>query len=138
LIDVESAKMANRLLQLGNHLIPPADLTRIDGQVVLITGAAQGTYPSNVKETFLIQGCIGIRRAVAELLALKGAKIAINDLDEKKAKVAVKELQAAGHDAFCYCGDILEVEFPLRLIKAVIERFGRIIILINNAGMGRS
>jgi 3-oxoacyl-[acyl-carrier protein] reductase len=130
--------MADRLLQLSNHLIPPADLTRIDGQVVLITGAAQGTFPSNVKETFLIQGCIGIGRAAAELLASRGAKIAINDLDEKRANIAVKKLQAAGHDAFCYCGDILDVEFPPRLIRAVIERFGRINILINNAGMGGS
>jgi len=130
--------MADRLLQLSNHLTPPADLTRIDGQVVLITGAAQGTFPSTVKETFLIQDCIGIGRAAAELLASRGAKIAINDLDEKKANVAVKELQAAGYDAFCYCGDVLDVEFPPLLIQAVIERFGRINILINNAGMENS
>lgn len=129
--------MADRLHQLSNHLTQPTDLTRIDGQVVLITGAAQGTCSGSEKEEFLIQSCIGIGRAAAELLASKGAKIAINDLDEKKANLAVKELQAAGHDAFCYCGDVLDVEFPPRLIKAVIERFGRINILINNAGTRR-
>jgi 3-oxoacyl-[acyl-carrier protein] reductase len=48
----------------------------------------------------------------------------------------VQELQAAGYDAFCYCGDVLDVEFPPRLIKAVIERFGKINVLINNAGIG--
>jgi len=130
--------MADRLVQLGNHLIQPADLTRIDGQVVLITGAAQGTCPSNEMKKFLIQNWIGIGRAAAELLASRGAKIAINDLDEKKANIAVKELKQAGHDVFCYCGDVLDVEFPPRLIKAVIERFGRINILINNAGMWSS
>ncbi|TVY47624.1 putative oxidoreductase [Lachnellula occidentalis] len=110
--------MTDRLAQLSNHLTQPPDPTRLDGQVVLITGAAQG-----------------IGRATAELLASKGAKIAINDLDEKRANAAVEALQAAGHEAFCYCGDVLDVTFPPRLIKAVLERFGRINVLVNSAGM---
>ncbi|TVY18048.1 putative oxidoreductase [Lachnellula arida] len=110
--------MADRLAQLSNHLTQPSDPTRLDGQVVLITGAAQG-----------------IGRATAELLASKGAKIAINDLDEKRANAAVEALKEAGHEAFCYCGDVLDVGFPPRLIKAVVERFSKINILVNSAGI---
>jgi len=127
--------MADRLAQLSNHLTLPTDLTRLDGQVVLITGAAQGKSTNLVKENNETQRDTGIGRATAELLASKGAKIAINDLDEEKANVAVKTLQAAGYDAFCYCGDVLDVNFPPRLIKAVIEKFGRINVLVNSAGM---
>lgn len=38
----ETTKMVDRVLQISNHLTPSGDLSRVDGQVVLITGAAQG------------------------------------------------------------------------------------------------
>jgi short-subunit dehydrogenase involved in D-alanine esterification of teichoic acids len=44
-------------------------------------------------------------------------------------------LTAAGYDAMCLCGDILDPIFPAKLVNGVIARFGKINILINNAGM---
>jgi len=112
---------SNRLQQVQSHLKVPdpfaQDRTRIDGHVVLITGAAQG-----------------IGRATASLLARQGAKIAINDLDEAKAKLAVDELTAAGHEAFHVAGNMLDESFPQKLVGAVIRRYGKINCLINNAG----
>jgi 3-oxoacyl-[acyl-carrier protein] reductase len=111
--------------------------TRLDGQVVLITGAAQGpkSFFDPKNDAYWE---IGIGRATAEMLARQGAKIAINDLDKIKAKAAVDELTAAGHEAFYLAGDMLDRTFPVKLVEAVLTKFGKINCLINNAGQSSS
>lgn len=47
----------------------------------------------------------------------------------------MEELTAEGYEALYLAGDLLDEAYPPRLIKAVLERFGKINILINNAGM---
>jgi 3-oxoacyl-[acyl-carrier protein] reductase len=127
-----------RLQQIRKHIVNSGsirnDPTRLDGQVVLITGAAQGQISLSdlVCEAY---HKTGIGRATADLLARQGAKIAINDLDKIKAESAVDELTAAGHEAFYLVGDMLDETFPSKLVQAVIARFGKINCLINNAGM---
>ncbi|KAI9930785.1 hypothetical protein ASPWEDRAFT_739238 [Aspergillus wentii DTO 134E9] len=110
----------NRLRQVQNHLEandPVADPSRIDGHVIIITGAAQG-----------------IGRSAAILLAQKGAKIALNDLDVTKAQEVVDEIRAAGGEAECYPGNVLDEAFPQRLVDAVLARWRVIHGLVNNAG----
>jgi 3-oxoacyl-[acyl-carrier protein] reductase len=125
---------ADRLQQVNEHLVSlEKDQTRIDGHVVLITGAAQGQNPQT-SFRYIAHTERGIGRAAANLLAQQGAKIAINDVDEAKARMAVEELTAAGHEAFCLSGDMLNESFPDQLVKAVVARFGKINCLINNAG----
>ncbi|KAJ5455155.1 hypothetical protein N7475_010276 [Penicillium sp. IBT 31633x] len=112
--------MAQRLQQISNQLArdtQPSDPSRIDGQVVLITGGAQG-----------------IGRATASLLASKGAKIVLADVDEAKANQAVKELRAAGYEAVCVVGDAVHEEFPAKAVEAALNAFGKVNCLVNNAG----
>jgi 3-oxoacyl-[acyl-carrier protein] reductase len=77
----------------------------------------------------------GIGRAAAILLARKGAKIAINDLDAEKAEEVVREIRGAQGEAASFPGNVLDEEFPRRLVDSVLQRWGKINCLINNAGM---
>ncbi|KAJ5906375.1 uncharacterized protein N7473_003291 [Penicillium subrubescens] len=113
--------MANtRLDQIQSHLGPNGlemDPTRVDGHVIIITGAAQG-----------------IGRSAAILLAQRGAKVAINDLDSEKAADVVREIRSLGHIAEAFPGDALDEKFPDQLITRVRAKWGKINCLINNAG----
>ncbi|KAJ5816511.1 hypothetical protein N7447_008744 [Penicillium robsamsonii] len=112
--------MAQRLQQISNQLAhnnQPHDPSRIDGHVVFITGGAQG-----------------IGRAAATLLASKGAKIVLADVDETKANEAVKELRLEGYEAACVVGDALDEAFPAKAVAAALKAFGKVNCLINNAG----
>ncbi|KAL1876804.1 hypothetical protein Plec18167_005214 [Paecilomyces lecythidis] len=112
--------MNERLRQIHHHFEPTDPITdpsRIDDQVVIITGAAQG-----------------IGRAAAVLLARKGAKIAINDLDKDKAEDVVREIRQFQGEAESFAGNVLDEEFPPRLVESVLQKWGKINCLINNAG----
>jgi NAD(P)-dependent dehydrogenase (short-subunit alcohol dehydrogenase family) len=76
----------------------------------------------------------GIGRAAALLLARKGGRIAINDLDPAKARAVVEELTSAGYEADSFPGDVLAADFSARVVEDVLARFGKINCLINNAG----
>lgn len=87
------------------------------GQVAIVTGSGQG-----------------IGAATAKLLAQQGAKVVISDIDQGKADTIVRDISEAGGDAFSHCGDVTDAEFPDKLIKATIEKYGKLNILVNNAG----
>ncbi|OJI99670.1 hypothetical protein ASPVEDRAFT_51050 [Aspergillus versicolor CBS 583.65] len=89
----------------------------MDGQVVIITGGAQG-----------------IGRAAAILLGQRGAKIAISDLDKEKAEDVVREIREFQGEAESFPGNVLDEDFPPRLVESVLKRWGKINCLINNAG----
>jgi 3-oxoacyl-[acyl-carrier protein] reductase len=92
----------------------------LEEKVALVTGAAQG-----------------IGRAVALLLAQKGADIAISDINLEKAEETVKEIEAIGRKALALKADVANMGEVERMIEAVLERFGKIDILVNNAGIAR-
>lgn len=77
----------------------------------------------------------GIGRSAALLLASKGAKIGVNDMDRAKAQQVVDEIRAMGQQAECYPGDVLDSSFPDRFVAAMLTKWGAINGLINNAGM---
>jgi 3-oxoacyl-[acyl-carrier protein] reductase len=68
-------------------------------------------------------------------LARKGAKIAVNDLDKDKAEDVVREICGFQGEAESFPGNVLDEEFPTRLVESVLQRWGKINCLINNAGM---
>ncbi|KAJ5557006.1 hypothetical protein N7494_000921 [Penicillium frequentans] len=111
--------MANhRLNQIQNHLVSlDIDPTRVDGHVIIITGAARG-----------------IGRSAAILLAQKGAKVAINDLDSIKAQETAQEIRKLGGIAEAFPGNMLDETFPAELVAGVLTKWGKINCLINNAG----
>jgi 3-oxoacyl-[acyl-carrier protein] reductase len=83
-------------------------------------------------------GSRGIGRAIALRLAADGAAVAVNYRgNEAAAKEVVEEVTAVGGKAIALQGDVAEPEAPEALVKATIEAFGKIEILINNAGIIR-
>ncbi len=89
------------------------DLT---GKVALITGAAQG---------------IGL--GTAKRLAASGANVLLTDINEDKGELAIKEI--AGSSFFR--ADVSREEDIKRMIEVVMERYGRLDILVNNAWAGK-
>jgi len=86
----------------------------LDDKVAIVTGSARG-----------------IGRATAELLSEHGAKVVINDLDADLAAQAADEI--AGETAV-YGGDLTKPEAPEALIQTAIRAWGKIDIIVNNAG----
>ncbi len=90
------------------------------GRVAIVTGAGRG-----------------MGRAVAARLAAGGAKLVVNDLDADSAERAVGALQESGAEALATPGDVTSSADVARMVARALERFGRIHVLINNAGVLR-
>jgi 3-oxoacyl-[acyl-carrier protein] reductase len=86
----------------------------LDGKSAIVTGSARG-----------------IGRATAELLVEQGAQVLINDLDGDIAEQAAGEI--AGETAV-FAGDLTKPGVPEELVQKAIDSFGKIDIIVNNAG----
>jgi NAD(P)-dependent dehydrogenase (short-subunit alcohol dehydrogenase family) len=100
---------------------PTFDLSRrLADQVAMVTGGAQG-----------------IGYAIATRLAAEGASVAILDVNGSGARDAAASLAAEGHDAIGLAGNVTQRDQVQSAIEIVVRRFGRLSILINNAGIVR-
>jgi NAD(P)-dependent dehydrogenase (short-subunit alcohol dehydrogenase family) len=93
-------------------------LGRLRGKVALVTGAAKG-----------------IGKATAELFAREGARLVITDVDEAGLSRVRERLAGAGAEVEAVVGDVSVVEDARRMISTAVERFGRIDVLVANAGI---
>lgn len=96
------------------------DKFKLDGKVALVTGAS-----------------VGLGRAMAEALAEAGADIAAHCHHAGEADETCAALEKIGRETFSVAGDMSEKDAPRKIVEQVVEKFGRIDILINNAGMIR-
>jgi NAD(P)-dependent dehydrogenase (short-subunit alcohol dehydrogenase family) len=91
----------------------------LKNRVAIVTGAASPR---------------GLGRATAQLFAEQGARVAILDLSAEAAAAAAKEI---GPDHLGLACDVTNKEDCERAAKAVLERFGQIDVLVNNAGISQ-
>lgn len=93
-------------------------MTSLGGKVAIITGASSG-----------------IGRAIAERLAQDGALVVVNYVtNEAKAQQVVSAIHDKGGKAVAVQADVSQVAEARRLVRETFQRFGRLDILINNAG----
>ena len=78
----------------------------------------------------------GLGRAHALLLASRGARVVVNDLGPGAETVA-EEIRAAGGEARAAIGSVTDVEFVQAMVADTLAAWGRIDLLVNNAGMLR-
>jgi NAD(P)-dependent dehydrogenase (short-subunit alcohol dehydrogenase family) len=98
---------------------------RLDGQIAIVTGAGQG-----------------LGRCHALALAERGAKVVVNDLggadgESKNANAVVAEIKAAGGEAMAHGANVANMDQVSDMVAKTMEAWGRVDILINNAGILR-
>jgi 3-oxoacyl-[acyl-carrier protein] reductase len=89
----------------------------IAGQVAVVTGAGRG-----------------IGAATAKLFAEEGARVVVWDRDEAPAREIAGAIEAAGGEALALTGSVASPQDVDAVTKSVMDRFGAIHILVNNAG----
>ena len=91
---------------------------KLDHKIAIVTGAGRG-----------------IGRAIAERLAADGATVVVTDIDEGAAKDTAAAL---GHDSVGLPTDVTDRDSVNEMVRQVTERFGRIDVLVNNAGWDKA
>jgi glucose 1-dehydrogenase len=101
---------------------PGAQSAELAGKVALVTGAGSG-----------------IGYAIAERFADEGAAVAIDYLGHgEDAKTLARDLSAAGAKAAAIEADVTDAAAVEALVAQILERFGRLDVLVNNAGIEKS
>lgn len=93
---------------------------RFEGQVAVVTGAAQG-----------------IGAAIARRLGTEGAAVAVLDINEAAAQDQVEQLAAAGIKGLAIGCDVADATSVQQAVDATIDRWGRLDVLVTNAGITR-
>ncbi|HEW93054.1 MAG TPA: SDR family oxidoreductase [Thermotogaceae bacterium] len=95
------------------------DRFKLDGKTALVTGGGQG-----------------IGRGLALALAQAGADVAIMDLNEETANKVAQEIKEIGRRSLVYIGDVTVSKDCNNAVEMIINKWGKLDIAINNAGIG--
>jgi NAD(P)-dependent dehydrogenase (short-subunit alcohol dehydrogenase family) len=91
---------------------------KLENQVAIVTGAGRN-----------------IGEQIAHLLSSEGARIAVVDLDADRGAAVASDISAAGGDAASFVADVADSDDVKNLVSGVVERFGRVDILVNNVAI---
>jgi NAD(P)-dependent dehydrogenase (short-subunit alcohol dehydrogenase family) len=91
-----------------------------EGRVCVVTGAARG-----------------IGRAHCEALVAEGARVVVNDIDEDAVREAVAALSASHAEVAGFVGDVSTAEGADAIIQTALDTWGRLDVVVNNAGIAR-
>src|SRR5512136_1773278 len=89
----------------------------MDGKVCIVTGGGRG-----------------IAREACLMFASEGGKVVVCDLDEAPAQDTANEIKKMGGQAVAVSGDITAEGTPEKIIKAALDNFGGIDVIVNAAG----
>jgi len=91
---------------------------KLKDKVALVTGAGSG-----------------IGRAIALAFAQEGAKVVVNDVEEKRATQIVADIEDQGGEAFAVAADVSDSQQVKQMFAQAVEKYSTIDILVNNAGL---
>lgn len=91
---------------------------RVSGKVAIVTGAA-----------------MGLGKATALMLAREGAKVTVSDLNEGEGRAVAEAIGSSGGEALFLRHDVAREDDWQQVIARTVERFGRLSVLVNNAGV---
>lgn len=114
---------AHRHVRIASRPLParPVSMVADDAKVCVVTGSSRG-----------------IGRAVAEALASEGCKVVINYASSSQAaEEVVAKVKELGGDAVAIKGNMSLADDVAGLFKGAVEAFGRVDVLVNNAGIAR-
>ncbi len=92
---------------------------RLEGKIAIITGAGSG-----------------IGRGTAYCFAREGATVVVNDINIQNARAVAREIKADGGKAIAIKADVTREKQVEQMVKKVADTFGRIDVVVNNAGVG--
>lgn len=115
---------------ISSHLVPPSPHYveclptssshpngLLAGQVAIITGSGQG-----------------IGEQTAKIFSKEGCKVVVTDIDAAKSNGVAKQIKDLGGEALSVPGDVTDPAFPDKIVSETIKAFGKLNILVNNAG----
>jgi NAD(P)-dependent dehydrogenase (short-subunit alcohol dehydrogenase family) len=88
------------------------------------------------KVALVTGGASGIGEAVSELLAREGASVAVTDIDDLRGPELVARIKKAGGEATFWHQDVTSEERWIEVVAEIVNRYGRLDILVSNAGIG--
>ena len=87
------------------------------------------------KVALITGGSSGIGRAAAVAMVRQGAKVALTARRAERCQEAVDEIEGMGGEALALPGDVADAEHVKALVAATVERWGRLDIVVPNAGI---
>lgn len=90
----------------------------LKGKVTLVTGASQG-----------------LGKALALAFAREGAHVVVNARSEESIRPVAEEIEETGAEVLAVAGDVSKGADVERMVQETVERFGKIDVLVNNAGL---